>query len=67
MLIRKREHKTDPCGAPKNTKQNKTRRQTIIMQIIKGNYILVRITYLLVKYWLNFTKPEYENQYLTNI
>ena len=37
------------------------------MQIIKGNYVLVRIGYILVKYWLDFIKTENENQYLTNI
>ena len=33
------------------------------MQIIKGNYVLV----VIVKYWLNFTKAENENQYLTDL
>ena len=37
------------------------------MQTIKGNYVLVDIGQTLVKYWLNFTKAENENRYLTNI
>ena len=35
----------------------------IIMETIKDNYVLIR----LVKYWLNFTEVENENQFLTNI
>ena len=31
------------------------------MQTIKGNYVLVSISKLLVEYWLNFTKAENEN------
>ena len=37
------------------------------MQTIKGNYVLVRISKILVIYWLDFTKAENENQYLTDI
>ena len=34
------------------------------MQTIKGNY---KYQYGSVKYWLNFTKAENENRYLTDI
>ena len=34
------------------------------MQTIKGNYVLVRISY---KYQLSFTKTENENRYLTDL
>ena len=37
------------------------------MQTIKGNYVLVSIGWILVKYWLDFTKAEKENQYLTHL
>ena len=37
------------------------------MQTIKGNYLSVKIGYTLVKYWLDFTKVENKNQYLTNL
>ena len=37
------------------------------MQTIKGDYLLVRISQMLVKYGLNITKAESENQYLTDI
>ena len=37
------------------------------MQTIKGNCVSVRIGYVSVKYWLNFTKAENENQYLTDL
>ena len=36
------------------------------MQTIKGNYVSVKFMYA-VMYWLNFIKPENENQYLTNL
>ena len=37
------------------------------MQTIKGNYVSVRIGQILVEYWLNFTKAENEDQYLTDL
>ena len=37
------------------------------MQTIKGNCVSVRMGYILVKYWLGFTKAENENRYLTNL
>ena len=37
------------------------------MQTIKGNNVWVRISQILVKYQLDFTKAENENQYLTNL
>ena len=37
------------------------------MGTIKGNYVSVRIDYISVKYWLDFTKAENENQFLTDI
>ena len=37
------------------------------MQTIKSNYVSVRIDSILVKYRLNFTKAENENQYLADI
>ena len=41
--------------------------QRNIMQTIKGNYVLVNITLVSVKYLLNFTNAENENRYLTDI
>ena len=37
------------------------------MQTIKGNYVSVRIGKISVIYWLDFTKAENENRYLTDI
>ena len=37
------------------------------MQAIKDYYVLVKIGYISVKYWLDFTKAENKNQYLTNL
>ena len=37
------------------------------MQTIKGNYVLVSIGWISVKYWLDFTKPEKEKRYLTHL
>ena len=37
------------------------------MQTIKDYYVLVKISYISVKYWLDFTKAENKNQYLTNL
>ena len=37
------------------------------MQTIEGNFVSVRIGLISVKYWLNFTNVENENQYLTDI
>ena len=37
------------------------------MQTVKGNYLQIRIGYILVKYWLDFTKAENKNRYLTNL
>ena len=36
------------------------------MQIIKSNYVSVKIGYIQVKYRLNFTKAENKNQYLAD-
>ena len=36
------------------------------MQTIEGNFVSVRIGLISIKYWLNFTKVENENQYLTD-
>ena len=39
----------------------------IIIRTTKGNYVSVRIGEISIKYWLDFTKAENENQYLTDI
>ena len=37
------------------------------MQTIKSSYVLVKIGSISVKYWLNLTKAENENRFLTDI